>query len=251
MNLFDSDSNSHKHSLRTLNHISKYEDYLFGVRTIYDMGSGSGLDANWWARLHYKSNDKLIPFNFNVVGVDYQKPIVKHYPNNLRFIKHDMEEYDEGIQTDIIWSHDSFRFVMDPIKTLKAWHRQLNPNGMLCIITPQTYNVTHGKAVVRTYSQNFYQWTITNLIYILAVCGFDLRDNRFWKEPNDPWLYLIAYKGENKPFDNPREANWYKLVERNCLPEDIVKSIKLFGYLKQETMRSHWINGEFCFWDRV
>lgn len=251
MNLFPSDQASHEHSLLTLNQILKYESWLFSLKTIYDMGSGNGMDAHWWANLHYRTDHGVLPFNFRVFGVDTYLPKIRRLPDNLQFIKHDMEEYDEGIRADVIWSHDSFRFVMNPIKTLKAWHRQLNPNGMLCIITPQTYNVTHSKPVVRTYSQNFYQWTITNLIYMLAVCGFDLRDNRFWKEPNDPWLHLIAYKGENKPFENPREATWYKLMERNCLPEDVVKSIKRFGYLKQETMQSHWINGEFCFWDRV
>jgi hypothetical protein len=122
---------------------------------------------------------------------------------------------------------------------------------MLVIITPQTINVYHGKPVNRTYPTNFYHYTITNLIYMLAVSGFDLKDNRFWKEPNDPWLHAIVYKGDWEPFKNPRSVTWYQLLDRNCLPEKWAYEVKKSGYLKEEVLKTHWINGQFCFWDKL
>lgn len=253
MTLFLNDQASHEHSLQTLKLISQYESYLHNVKTIYDMGCGSGEDAKWWANLHYVSGQtgKLLPFNFNVVGIDLQKQTHRDIPNNLQFIQYDFEEYDISMRSDMIWSHDSFRYAVNPLKTLRNWWKILNPNGMLCIITPQTTNHIHGKSVIRGYSNNFYHYTIVNLIYMLAVSGFDLRDNRFWKESNDPWLHLIAYKGENTPLEDPRGITWYDLLDKNCLPERWIPEIKKSGYLKQEVLRTHWINGQFCFWDKL
>ena len=48
MNLFESDQASHLHSLQTIQLIEKYESYLMGIRTIYDMGCGSGKDAQYF-----------------------------------------------------------------------------------------------------------------------------------------------------------------------------------------------------------
>lgn len=249
MNLFSSDKESHEHSLETINFIEKYESYLMGIRTIYDMGCGSGKDAHYWTTLKYFSNGYMIPYSFKVVGIDILPVKLKYDQPRLTFIEHDFEEYDSGLNADMIWSHDSFRFAQNPLKTLSSWWNILNPNGMLCIITPQTTNIHHGKPVNRTYSGNFYHYTITNLIYMLAVSGFDLRDNRFWRKPGDPWLHLIAYKGEWEPFQNPRNVTWYQLLER--LPERWSHEIKKSGYLKEEVLQTHWINGQFCFWNRL
>lgn len=249
MNLFESDQASHLHSLQTIQLIEKYESYLMGIRTIYDMGCGSGKDAQYFLSMKYPSNGIMTPYQFKVVGIDVNDVNVRHNDPRLTFIKYDFEEYDNGLNADMIWSHDSFRFAIDPLKTLRNWWKILNLNGMLAIITPQTTNIHHGKPVNRTYPSNFYHYTITNLIYMLAVSGFDLRDNRFWKEPNDPWLHLIAYKGDFEPFQNPRVVTWYQLLDR--LPDRWVGEVKKTGYLKEEVLQTHWINGQFCIWNRL
>ena len=121
MTLFPNDQASHEHSLQTLKLIGQYESYLHNVKTIYDMGCGSGEDAKWWANLHYVSaqTGKLLPFNFNVVGIDLQKQTHRGIPNNLQFIQYDFEEYDSSMRSDMIWSHDSFRYAINPLKTLR------------------------------------------------------------------------------------------------------------------------------------
>lgn len=251
MNLFPTDQASHLHSLETIKWIEKYESYLLNVRTIYDMGCGSGLDAQYLTNLKYPSNGKLLPYYYKVVGIDLQRVHIQYSNPRLTFIQHDFEEWDSGLQTDMIWSHDSFRFAINPLKTLTNWWKMLNSNGMLAIITPQTTNIHHGKPVNRTYPNNFYNYTITNLIYMLAVCGFDLRDNRFWKESGDPWLHAIVYKGDWEPFKNPREVTWYQLLDRKCLPDRWAYEVKRTGYLKEEVLQTHWINGQYCFWNRL
>ena len=53
MNIFKSDTDSHQHSLETLNLIANYDDFMDSITTICDMGCGVGLDLAWWATKTY------------------------------------------------------------------------------------------------------------------------------------------------------------------------------------------------------
>ena len=119
MNIFKSDQDSHQHSLQTLNLLA---NFMLSVRSVVDMGSGSGMDIAWWANKTYLDDSgQEIPHNYKCLGIDLD---TRHNPgnhNNLRFIESDFEEYNSNVKADVIWSHDSFRYAVNPLMCLRNW----------------------------------------------------------------------------------------------------------------------------------
>jgi len=250
VNLFKTDSDSHAHSLQTLNLIANYDDFMDSIETIVDMGCGAGDDIAWWAAKTYlDDNDVEQPYNYNCIGIDTDISRAIHSRDNLKFLRLDFEE-DNLLKADVIWSHDTFRYATNPVGTLALWNKQLNANGMLAMAIPQTVNIAYNKPVVRTLPNNYFHYTITNLIYMLAVSGFDCKEGHFMKLPNDPWLHCVVYKSEYAPM-NPKTTTWYDLVEKDMLPQTAADTIKLTGFLKQEGLQTHWLNGQYCNWGQV
>lgn len=251
MNLFQTPEASHQHSLQTLESIAAYDDFMDNLRTICDMGCGNGLDISWWANASYlDDDDRRRPRGYKCVGVDLNTTAVASSVPNLKLISQDFEEPLRIPPIDLLWCHDSFRYATNPLATLKLWNTQMHENGMICLIVPQTINIVYNKPVVRTFSQCYHNYTITNLLYMLAVNGFDCRDGHFVKYPNDPWIHCVAYKSEHNPMD-PKKTSWYTLSEMNLLPESADKCIAKAGYLKQEELQTHWLNGQYIDWSKV
>jgi SAM-dependent methyltransferase len=253
MNIFTSDEDSHRHSLQTLNLIANYDDFMDSIDAVLDLGCGIGNDTAWWANKTYINENNVVQYyDYRCTGVDLDisRAIHAHNRHNLNFVKADIETYTHNELVDLIWSHDSFRYVTNPLQTLKHWNTMLNENGMLALVVPQTINITYNKPVVRTLPGNYFHYTITNLMYMLAVNGFDCKDGHFVKYPNDPWLHCVVYKSEHKPL-NPKTTSWYNLSELGLLPKTADDIIFAYGMLKQEGLQTHWLDGQFCDWSKV
>jgi len=252
MDLFQSPGASHQHSLQTIESIAAYDDFMDSLNVICDMGCGNGLDILWWANATYiDDSDKKQPRNYKCYGVDLNTSMVADCPDDMRLITQDFEEPLRNMPLiDLLWCHDSFRFATNPLNTLGVWNQQVNDNGMICLTVPQTVNIVYNKTVTRTFPGCYYSYNITNLLYMLAVSGFDCKDGHFVKYPNDPWIHCVAYKSEHVPMD-PKKTSWYDLVSKGLLPDSADKSIDKYGYLKQEDLQTHWLNGQFIDWSKV
>ena len=251
MNIFTSDTESHQHSLQTLNLLANYHDFMDSIDVVCDMGCGAGMDISWWAsRTYIDENGVERPYNYMCLAVDTDTSRVNNNSENLRTIKGDFETKLLSRPADLMWSHDSFRYAINPLATLKVWNEQINTNGMLTMIVPQTVNITYNKLTVRALSQNYYHYTITNLLYMLAVNGFDCHDGHFVKYPKDPWIHCVVYKSEIEPMD-PKTTTWYDLADKKLLPQTAINCIDAYGFLKQEELQTHWLNGQFCNWNQL
>ena len=251
MNIFKTDADSHAHSLQTLNLLANYDAFMDSITSVCDMGCGAGGDIAWWATKTYiDENGSEKPYNYRCVGVDRDVSRAVYDLPNLKILQEDFEHFNPNIRTDLIWSHDSFRFAVNPLQTLKNWNTMINAGGMLVLIVPQTVNIVYNRPLVRTLPLSYFNYNITNLLYMLAVNGFDCKAGHFTKAPNDPWLQCIAYKSEHMPMD-PTKTTWYDLYERDLLPQSALDMIKAFGFVKQENLQTHWIDGQFCDWTQV
>lgn len=253
MNIFPTPAESHAHSLQTLNYLNAHNDFMDGLSVICDMGCGNGDDLLWWSTVTYEDeNGNEKPRNYRCLGIDLdlrQIPAGK-LPKNARLFEDNFETVQPSIKTDLIWSHDSFRYATSPLATLKNWNSIINENGMLVLIVPQTVNVVYNKTAARTFSGCYYNHTVTSLMYMLAVNGFDCSDGQFMKRANDPWIHCIAYKSHIEPM-NPATTSWYDLTELGLLPGSAVESIKKWGYLKQEDLVTTWLDKEYHLWSKV
>lgn len=240
---FSSHDASHLHSLKTLNTLYEFDDFMSSIDTLLDLGCGSGMDMEWWATRTTRDENPR-PLNIKCTGVDtaVHLPMAQKY-KNIQYISQDFEEPIRVHKKtfDVLWCHDAFQYVIDPFRTLAQWRSVTSTGGMLIIIIPQTTNIVNN---VQQFDQKdlcYWHWTMTNLIHVLAVSGWDCAGGFFLKQPNDPWLHACVYKSEHEPMD-PRTTRWYDLAERGLLPESAAKSVHRHGYLRQQDLVIPWID---------
>lgn len=246
MALFKNAHYSHEHSLEVLNLLYGYDSFLDSLTTIADMGCGAGLDAEWWATL-MTQDDPPEPRNYTVYAVDLDirnldADTLRRNPNIVP-VEKNFEERVISRNVDLIWAHDSFQHARNPLKCLAAWKDTLNENGMLVLSIPQGTYVKDNNLIIEQHSNQFYNYNILNLIYMLAVSGFDCKDAYFYRTDNSPWLYAAVYASEHGPL--PQSATWYDLAERNLVNDSIMNSVNRYGYARIEDLIVTWLDKDF------
>ena len=140
---FASAADSHSHSLRTLNTLYEFDDFMQNIRHLVDMGCGSGQDLEWWATRTTREHDPT-PLNIRCLGIDL--PQTLNIADRHRNITYRSQDFEQDLPPqkhlfDVIWCHDSFQFVVDPFATLARWKRLLTPHGAMVLIVPQSTNL--------------------------------------------------------------------------------------------------------------
>ena len=239
---FINEQESHAHSLETLEALYQYDDFMLSVQTLVDMGCGSGLDLEWWATR--TTRDELeTPLNIRCTGVDVNDtlPMATRY-KNISYSKFDFEtNLLKKNKFDLLWCHDAFQYVINPIQTLSQWWDILNQDGMLVLILPQTTNLVYNKQEFTQQSNVYYHWTLVNLIHMLALSGFDCKAGFFSKKRDDNWLHAVVYKSEHAPMD-PKTTTWYDLVDKGLLPSSADAGILKYGFLRQQDLILPWLD---------
>jgi len=242
---------STRHSVSILNQLYEYDSFLDSLKNIADMGCGTGEDIAWWATLTTR-DDPPVPHNYNCFAVDSDPSKIARVPSlpNINKINKDFNQLCLPIKVDLMFSHDSLQYSPNPLATLKLWNEMMNVNAMLVLVVPQHSGVEYNKYYSRTYSGCFYHYTPTNLLYMLAVNGFDCRDAYLLKRFNDPWIHIAVYKSDQEPRD-PAVTGWLDLLDTGLLHPSIENSITQFGYLRQEDIVMPWLDRENYFVDYV
>jgi SAM-dependent methyltransferase len=216
------------------------------------MGCGTGDDITWWATLESK-DDPPVPYNYRCFAVDHDQRKLDSVPdleNIAKLCKDFTKPFTVPTNIDLLWSHDSLQYSTNPLETLKHWNQQMTVNGMLVLTVPQHSGVEYNRYINRTHSGCYYHYTPTNLIYMLAVNGFDCCDAYLLKQFNDPWIQVAVYKSNIAPMD-PVTTSWEDLCETGLLNPTVVNSIRKNGHLRQEEIVYPWLDKENYFIDYV
>jgi Methyltransferase domain len=248
MDQFKNSIASHEHSLNILNLLYEYDDFMDSLSVIADMGCGSGLDIEWWAT-RYNRDEPPEPHDYLCYAVDRNtsqiEPDIKKLPN-VKVLEGNFEERLIPREVDLIYCHDAFQYVINPLQTLNNWHQNMSINGMLIITVPQFEGYQFNRMVTRSVNQCYYHYNTCNLMYMLAVNGFDCKDAFFYKESNNPWLNAVVYKSEHTPMD-PATTSWHELVEKGLVNESVRLSLNKYGYVRQEDLLFTWLDKDFYF----
>lgn len=247
MALFKNQYDSHAHSLTVLNLLTEYDSFLDSLEVIVDMGTGSGLDAQWWATQTTR-DDPPEPRNYIVYAVDqdtskFEQGIVT-LPN-VKILQGNFEERLLPRKADLIWAHNCFQFSRNPLTCLAAWKQSLNLNGMLVMAVPQTtyWDNNYNKLVVSNHNYQYYSYNVLNLMYMLAISGFDCKDAFFYREPNSPWLWAGVYASNSEPLGE--NASWHDLIDHGLINDSVVDSINRYGYARLEDVIVRWFDKDF------
>lgn len=236
---------SHEHSLEILNLLYGYDSFLDSLQVVADFGCGSGLDAQWWAELETR-DDPPVPRGYKVYALDRDlskvEPDARNVPG-IRWIEQDFEKAEVPERIDLLWCHDSFQYVTNPLATLAQWNSQMNKDGMLVMSLPQNINYVYNKIQFKTHSYSYFNYTIPNLIYMLAVNGFDCRDAYFYKNMYSNWINLAVYK-TTEPMD-PRKTSLFELADQGLLNDSTVASLTTHGHIRQEDIVFPWLDKDF------
>jgi SAM-dependent methyltransferase len=258
MEQFNNAGRSHEHSLKFLELMNGYVDFMDNIRTVADFGCGSGQDMDWWARLEYveitEDDDGNIiaetvkPRNYRCFAVDRDiSKIDAVLPDNVTVIAGDFEERRLlSTEVDLLWCHDTFQYCTNPLNTLKLFNQQMNVNGMLCLSFPMQSAHVNNRFVSRGFNYGYFNHNIISLMYMLAVNGFDCRDAYFLKQANDPWIYAAVYKSPHAPMD-PKKTTWYDLIDKNLINESVKNSVLKHGCVWQNELITLWLDRSYYF----
>jgi hypothetical protein len=206
------------------------------------MGCGTGQDIAWWATLTTR-DDPPVPHNYNcfAVDVDARKlALVPDMPNITKINRDFSEPQLFPVEIDLMWAHDSLQYSTNPLETLRVWNEQMNVNGMLVITVPQHSGVEYNRYYSTTHSGCYFHYTPANLIYMLAVNGFDCCDAYMMKQYNDVWIHMAVYKSEIPPMD-PSKTNLADLIDVGLLnPQWWNLSIEIILFVKKKYSILGW-----------
>ncbi len=243
MSSFGSPHEKHEHSFKNvLSYMYEYDDFMDSVGRVIDLGCDvEATDMLWWANATTRDETQT-PLGIKCVGVNtFEKLNVKH--NNISYQNHDIESLNRVKRTfDIVWCYDQLQYLLNPYQALSNWWHIAEKDAMLVIAVPQTVNTEYHIQEYNLSLGHKYHYTMPQLIYMLAVSGWDCRSGFFKKTPGDPWLYAIVYKSDVEPMD-PKETNIYKLVEQTeLLPQCAVDGIHKYGKLRQRDLILPWLD---------
>ncbi len=236
---FTNPLHSHEHSLQTLNLLYEYDDFMESVATVVDLGSGSDLlDIEWWTTRTTRDEEK-IPLEIQGTAVDLELP--DRAVDHVSFVKHDIHTlFENKRQFDVLWCHDVFQYLHNPYQALASWRNIADDDAMLVLAFPQTVNMVYNTQAFDLLPGHCFHHTMTSLIYMLAVNGWDCNGGFFKKHAEDPWLHAIVYKSSQEPL--PPGTSWYELMETGLLPDTAAKSVFKHGYVRQQDLVLPWLD---------
>lgn len=244
--MFDSDVHSHQHSLLTINILDQFDEFKSSISTLLDLGCGKCYDLQTWANMqHYDSEGNPVkPLNIKCHGFDKVVPTNSESQHkNIRLHQYDFNSGDDfplGTKFDIVWCHDSLQYSYSPIQLLGKINAAMNVNSMLYLCVPSTFNVMYKKFHNYTKSGYYSTFTLTQLIYLLALNGFDCRDAYFKKEPYVDAIEVITYKNTNVL---DYSTTWYQLAEQRMLSDNASEIVDKIGYLTDNGLVTKWLDG--------
>lgn len=241
--IFATAEQSHNHSLQTLNLLYEYDDFMASIRSMVDLGCGSGMDLEWWATRTTR-DDNPEPLLIRCTGVDLATVNPVRTPRvNLAYqsadFEEDLQKFPGGY--DVLWCHDSFQYAKSPLQTLARWWNMASEGAMLYLCVPITQRIHRRQFDYALPSGSYYHYSLVNLIYMLATTGWDCRSGFFRQAPTEPWIHAAVYKSSQAPM-NPKTITWYQLAEMDLVPESGKDSINAHGYLNQQDLVLPWLD---------
>ncbi len=242
--MFASPEESHEHSLETLKSFEQHLEFVESIGSVCDIGCGpQQMDINYWATLTNLDPDNPKPLNIKCTALDLKQP-PDFKLDNVRRIGHDFN-IDLSVlndeSQDIVWCHDALQYAHSPLDLLFEINRILDPSGMLYLYVPSTINVMYGRFESYCYSNQYFTFTLPQLMYFLGIAGFDIKEAYFRKPNLVDGIDCVVYKN-SKPLD--KSTSWGDLAHKGLLSDSACDVVNTKNYLSDQGLLTMWVDGE-------
>ena len=245
--IFTSEQESHEHSLETLEKLNEHYEFKTSVSSVLDIGCGKELlDLKYWANMTDEFDEENPGRRLNIDCVGLNKiDVVQPVEKNITTVKHDfnteqgMGEFEKKF--DVVWCHDVMQYSWSPLWFLDHVNKVTADGGMLYLCVPTTINVLYHQFTNYTLPLSFNTFTTTQLLYLLALNGFDTKSFYMKKEAYVDRIEVMTYK-VSEPLDY--NTTWYHLVEKDLLTTNMSEIIYEKGYLSNQGLVTTWMDGQ-------
>lgn len=228
-------------SMPVLQLLGEHHEFMESIKNIAVINDTTGEDCAWWS--DYRLGDE--PKSQYNISVFTEKNTVRNANKrpNIKIHEKDMSKTGYKSETfDIIWANNCLQKSINPFETICHWWDLLKTDGMLCLSVPQNNYIDDlGRWQIHSYSGEYFNWNIINLIQVLATCGFDCRGGHFKQKQHDTYIWAAVYKSNISPMD-PKTTNWYHLQEKMLTPASIDECILKLGYVRHEFLKVEWLD---------
>jgi len=235
---------SHEHSLLTLNLLNQFDDFKISIKHMADFGCGKGLDLEFWANMHTwdEEGNPGRKLNFNCVGFDLHAEDNVPSRKNIKYKNHDFNKNDTiwSVPFDVVWCHNVMQTIYSPVEFLGRVNKAMATGSMLYLCVPSTVSMYQNRFQNYTPSQHFNTFTVSQILYLLALNGFDVKDFYLQKEHFTDIIEVLTYK-EREPFDY--KTSWYELADMDILNDNIKELVLRNNILSDQGLITKWLDG--------
>ncbi|QDY70410.1 glycosyltransferase [Qingshengfaniella alkalisoli] len=197
-------------------------------KRMLDIGTGSGLAA----RAFLAAGWDVTATGFDVDAYLTDQAV---FPEGIELHENvdvtDMTLFPDA-SFDVVWCAHVLEHVLDTGRALAEIRRVLKPDGLLLVTVPPAKSTVVGGHVSNG-------WNVGNLMYVLAVTGFDLRSGRFVRHGYN--IFGEVGRGEAPPRSELRFANGdlERLTELGSFPEGFKARQGFEGNLQSVNWKWH------------
>ncbi len=224
--------------------LNQFDDFKLSIKNMADLGCGDGSDLEYWANMRDTNIDGTPGkyLDIGCYGVDLNCKHIEPQRHNIKYRNHDLNA-DVAmlpVSVDVVWCHDVMQYIYSPVEFLGRVNSSMNMGGMLYLSVPSTINVVHHMFKNYTPPGHLNTFTITQLLYLLGLNGFDIKDYYLQKLKYDDVIQVVVYK-ERDPL--PYDTSWYAMTDMDIVSDNMREIIMRNGILGDQGLVTTWLDG--------
>ncbi len=224
--------------------LNQFDDFKLSIKNMADLGCGDGSDLEYWANMRDTNIDGTPGkyLDIGCYGVDLNCKHIEPQRHNIKYRNHDLNS-DVAmlpVSVDVVWCHDVMQYIYSPVEFLGRVNSAMNMGGMLYLSVPSTINVVHHMFKNYTPPGHLNTFTITQLLYLLGLNGFDIKDYYLQKLKYDDVIQVVVYK-ERDPL--PYDTSWYAMTDMDIVSDNMREIIMRNGILGDQGLVTTWLDG--------
>ena len=229
---------------QTLEFLNQFDDFKRSIKHMADLGCGNGAHLEYWANMRDINEDGEPGRYLDIAchGIDLNCEHIKPQRHNITYKNHDLNTDTPmlSVLVDVVWCHDVMQYIYSPVEFLGRVNRAMTMGGMLYLNVPSTVNVLQHRFQNYTPPGHYNTFTVTQILYLLALNGFDVKDYYLQKRKFEDIIQVVVYK-ERDPL--PYTTTWYSMVEQGFVNANMEEVIMQNGILKDQGLVTTWLDG--------